>query len=48
VVLLLFLGAGLTGSWDPQDGAVVGLIAAAAISLAGRLSLINRALESQG
>ncbi len=46
VVLLLFLGAGLTGSWDPQDGAVVGLIAAAAISVAGRLSLINRALES--
>jgi len=46
LVLLLFLGAGLTGAWDPQDGPVVGLIAAAAISLAGRLSLINRALES--
>lgn len=46
LILLLFLGAGLTGSWDPQDGPVTGLIAAGAISLAGRLSLINRALES--
>jgi len=46
IILLLFLGAGLTGSWDAQDGPAVGLIAAATITLSGRLSLINRALET--
>jgi len=48
IVLLLFLGAELTGAFEATDGVFAGVIAAGLIFMIGQLSVANRALKSEG
>lgn len=48
LVLLIFVGAELTGAFEPTDGTIAGVLAAGLIFMVGQLSIANRALKSEG
>ena len=48
IVLLIFLGAELTGGFEATDGTIAGVIAAALVYMIGQLAEANRAIRSGG
>ena len=48
IVLLIFLGAELTGGFEATDGTIAGVIAAGLVYMIGQLAEANRAIRSGG
>ena len=48
LVLLIFVGAELTGGFEATDGPIAGVLAAGLVYMVGQLSDANRAIKSGG
>jgi len=48
LVLLIFVGAELTGGFEATDGPIAGVLAAGLVYMVGQLSDANRAIKSEG